>query len=90
MNSLKSKRFYIVIISLVAFMFLTDSIQDKLIDQKFRPWLNVSKIGILLVVVVVDLYFREKRGDKPNYKMMFFYSLVILFVSVVFHSFTKN
>lgn len=84
MTSLKSIRFFVVITFLITFIFLSDLIKTELIDRKHRPLFNVISVGIFLLALVVDNFFREKKGYTPNYKAMFYYSIALLFLYICY------
>ncbi len=89
MNTLKLNRFIVVNIFILSVILISGFIRREFITTKYRPLFNVSLIAFMLLIVVIDTLLREKKGDMPNYKIMFFYSLALLFSYIVYMSFKQ-
>lgn len=81
MKTLKIGQSIVLIVALCAYMLLVGFIRDSVIDAKHKLWVNITSITILVFAVFIQLYYKEKSANKPNYKVYFYYTFFIfLFV----------
>jgi hypothetical protein len=68
---------------LCGFILLTGYLRDQVGSQNSKLWISLGSTTILAMAVVINLYFKEKQLQKPDYKKYFFSTFFIfLFVLV--------
>ena len=68
---------------LCGFILLTGYLRDQVSSQNSKLWISLGSTTILAMAVVINLYFKEKQLQKPDYKKYFFSTFFIfLFVLV--------
>jgi hypothetical protein len=73
----------ILFIFLCGFILLTGYLRDQVGSQNSKLWISLGSTTILAMAVVINLYFKEKLLQKPDYKKYFFSTFFIfLFVLV--------
>ena len=73
----------ILFIFLCGFILLTGYLRDQVGSQNSKLWISLGSTTILAMAVVINLYFKEKQLQKPDYKKYFFSTFFIfLFVLV--------
>jgi cell division protein FtsW (lipid II flippase) len=83
---MKTMPFYksiILFTFLCGFILLTGYLRDQVDSQNSKLWISLGSTTILAMAVVINLYFKEKQLQKPDYKKYFFSTFFIfLFVLV--------
>jgi surface polysaccharide O-acyltransferase-like enzyme len=73
----------ILFIFLCGFILLTGYLRDQVGGLSSKLWISLGSTTILAMAVVVNLYFKERQLQKPDYKKYFFSTFFIfLFVLV--------
>jgi hypothetical protein len=73
----------LILFFLTGFLLLTGYVRDQVVGQNSNLWISLGSTTILAMAVVINLYFKEKRLQKPDYKKYFFSTFFIfLFVLV--------
>jgi hypothetical protein len=68
---------------LYGFILLTGYLREQVVNQNSKLWISLGSTTILAMAVVINLYFKEKQLQKPDYKKYFFSTFFIfLFVLV--------
>ncbi|MEN9350634.1 MAG: hypothetical protein RL372_1612 [Bacteroidota bacterium] len=70
-------------LSLIVYLLLTGYLRDQVGGLSSKLWISLGSTTILAMAVVVNLYFKERQLQKPDYKKYFFSTFFIfLFVLV--------
>jgi surface polysaccharide O-acyltransferase-like enzyme len=65
------------------YILLTGYLRDQATTQTAKLWISLGSTTILAMAVVINLYFKEKNLQKPDYKKYFFSTFFIfLFILV--------
>ena len=67
---------------LCGFILLTGYLRDKVDGLSSKLWISLGSTTILAMAVVINLYFKEKQLQKPDYKKYFF-SMFFIFLFVL-------
>jgi len=68
---------------LYGFILLTGYLREQVVNKNSKLWISLGSTTILAMAVVINLYFKEKQLQKPDYKKYFFSTFFIfLFVLV--------
>lgn len=83
MNTLRLGKSVLFITALTAYILIVGYIRDNVVSPQHKIWVNLTSIGILVLAIIVNLTYKERSDNKPNYKMYFFGTLIIFLYSMI-------
>ena len=83
MKTFSLRQSVILVIFLIGYLLLTGYLRDQVGGLSSKLWISLGSTTILAMAVVVNLYFKERQLQKPDYKKYFFSTFFIfLFILV--------
>lgn len=83
MNTIKLGKSVLFIAVLAAYMLIVGYIRDNVVSPQNKLWVNLTAIGLLVAAIVVNLTYKERRKEKPDYRMYFYATLLIFLYATI-------
>lgn len=83
MNTIKLGKSVLFIAVLAVYMLVVGYIRDNVVSPQYKLWVNLTAIGLLVVATVVNVTYKERSKEKPDYRTYFYMTMLIfLYVSI--------